>query len=164
MYRRGKCRGWTCWGSDDAKNQSRESVTNTRQRVVACVVSREDRLLVCLRPRHKRHGGLWEFPGGKVEFGESDDQAAARELFEELGIQVTDIGPTVFEIADADSPFVIAFLPVSIAGEPACREHEAILWGTRRELAELPLAPSDRAFLEFINSPGPSSPHGQHVR
>ena len=61
-------------------------------RVIAAVVWRGDRLLVCQRPAHKRHGGLWEFPGGKVEAGESDAAAARRELREELGVEVTAVG------------------------------------------------------------------------
>jgi hypothetical protein len=49
---------------------------------VAAVISRGDELLVCRRPAHKRHGGLWEFPGGKVELDESDEDSASRELAE----------------------------------------------------------------------------------
>jgi 8-oxo-dGTP pyrophosphatase MutT (NUDIX family) len=48
--------------------------------VVAAVIERDGRLLVCQRPAHKRHGGLWEFPGGKCDPGESDAEAARREL------------------------------------------------------------------------------------
>ncbi len=48
-------------------------------RVLASVIERDHRLLVCRRPLHKRHGGLWEFPGGKVREGESDLEAARRE-------------------------------------------------------------------------------------
>ena len=56
-------------------------------RVLATVIRRDGRLLVCQRPSHKRHGGLWEFPGGKVEPGESDLAASRRELAEELGVE-----------------------------------------------------------------------------
>jgi 8-oxo-dGTP diphosphatase len=51
-------------------------------RVLAAVVRRGDRYLVARRPAHKRHGGMWEFPGGKVEDGESTDQALQREVEE----------------------------------------------------------------------------------
>lgn len=119
-------------------------------RVVAAVVSRGDRLLVCQRPPHKRHGGLWEFPGGKCEPGESDADAASRELREELGVEVLEVGSEDFAIADPDSPFLIAFVPVTIAGEPTCHEHTALAWGTPAELAALPLAPSDRWYVEHL--------------
>ena len=119
-------------------------------RVVAAVIARGDRLLVCQRPTHKRHGGFWEFPGGKCEPGESDVEAARRELLEELGVEVKDVGPEAFAIHDPGSPFLIAFVPVTIAGEPVCHEHTALQWGEPHDLAQLPLAPSDRRFVEEI--------------
>ncbi len=117
-------------------------------RVVAAVISRGDRLLVCQRPLEKRHGGLWEFPGGKCEPGESDADAARRELHEELGVDVLEVGAPELEVADPGSPYLIVFAPVRIAGEPSCHEHIALRWGTAAELAPLPLAPSDRRFVE----------------
>ena len=117
-------------------------------RVIAAVVTDGDRLLVCQRPAHKRHGGLWEFPGGKCEPGESDAEAAARELREELGVEVRSVGAEELAIHDHGSPYEIVFVPVTIEGEPVCHEHSALAWGTPAELARLPLAPSDRTFVE----------------
>jgi len=121
------------------------------QRVVAAVVRRSDRLLVCQRPPRKRHGGLWEFPGGKCEYGESDHQAITRELAEELAVQVTAVGDALFSASDPDSPFLIIFVLVEILGEPACIEHAAIAWASPQELAAYALAPSD---ARFVNSLG----------
>ena len=118
-------------------------------RVVAAVVARGGRLLVCQRPPHKRHGGLWEFPGGKREPGESDADAARRELHEELGVHVRATGAEELAIHDEGSPFLIAFVPVEIDGEPFCHEHTALHWGTLAELAALPLAPSDRRYVAW---------------
>jgi 8-oxo-dGTP pyrophosphatase MutT (NUDIX family) len=120
------------------------------QRVIACVVSRGDLLLLAQRPANKRHGGLWEFPGGKTEENESDGHAAARELMEELGVETIRASPAIFEIADAGSPYVIAFVPVEIRGEPVATEHSSLIWGRPSELIRLPLAPSDAAFLEWL--------------
>jgi mutator protein MutT len=121
-------------------------------RVIAAVTKRDDRLLVCQRPAHKRHGGLWEFPGGKVEPNESDESAARRELAEELGVYVESVAEPDFSIADPDSPFLIVFVTTAITGEPTCHEHTALAWLTPPELLNLPLAPSDRRYVEFLLS------------
>jgi mutator protein MutT len=118
-------------------------------RVVASIIERDGKLLVCERPAHKRHGGLWEFPGGKVEPGESDFEAVERELGEELGVRVVEVGPVLFSINDPGSHFVIEFLPVAIAGEPQALEHSALSWVAEEELFALALAPSDRKFVHF---------------
>jgi 8-oxo-dGTP diphosphatase len=119
-------------------------------RVVAAVIRRGDRLLVCQRPRHKRHGGLWEFPGGKREPGEDDADALRRELREELELTLLRAGTPEFELRDPDSPFLIVFVPVEVAGEPVRHEHAALCWGTVEQIGELPLAPSDRGYVEFL--------------
>lgn len=119
-------------------------------RVLAAVITRGDRYLVCRRPVHKRHGGLWEFPGGKLEPGENDAGAAARELREELGVGVSAVGAEAFAVHDEGSPFLIAFVPVRIDGEPACLEHSALAWATAAELLGYALAPSDRRFVEWV--------------
>ena len=118
-------------------------------RVLASVIQRENRLLVCQRPPHKRHGVMWEFPGGKVKGGESDFEAARRELREELGVNVTEVGPVAFSVADPGSDFLIEFLPVTIEGEPKCFEHLALEWMKEEDLLSLALAPSDRRYLLF---------------
>jgi 8-oxo-dGTP diphosphatase len=119
-------------------------------RVVAAVIRRGDRLLVCQRPLHKRHGGLWEFPGGKCEPGETDADALRRELWEELELRLVRAGAPEFELHDPGSPFLIVFVPVEVAGEPVCHEHAALCWGTVEEVGALPLAPSDRGFVAWL--------------
>jgi 8-oxo-dGTP diphosphatase len=117
-------------------------------RVLAAVIRQDGRWLLCRRPGHKRHGGCWEFPGGKVERGETLFEAAARELREELAVSVVTVGDVVFSARDPDSPFVIEFVDVTISGEPAALEHDEIRWLDYAEAVTMPLAPADRAFLE----------------
>jgi mutator protein MutT len=119
-------------------------------RVVAAIIFDGPQLLVCQRPAHKRHGGLWEFPGGKCELGESDADTAARELSEELGVTVTGISDPLFSSRDPGSEFEIVFVPTTVVGAPRCTEHSALCWGTLLELSALPLAPSDKRFVEFL--------------
>jgi mutator protein MutT len=115
--------------------------------VLAAVIRRGRQYLVCRRPAGKRHGGLWEFPGGKLEPGESWLDAARRELAEELGVDVTSAGVPVCRRRDPGSRFVIAFVPVEIAGEPRPREHDAFRWVELEEIQHVELAPADRAFV-----------------
>lgn len=118
--------------------------------VLAAVIQRQGRYLVCLRPRNKRHGGLWEFPGGKLEDGETLRDAARRELKEELGVELAAFGEQVFSQRDADSPFLIHFVSLDVLGHPQPLEHEALRWVTVDELLQLPLAPSDHVFAESL--------------
>jgi mutator protein MutT len=122
--------------------------------VLAAVVKRGDRYLVCQRPADKRHGGLWEFPGGKLESKETLREAAQRELREELGVEVVGVRDPLLSVADPGSAFVIHFAPVVIAGEPQCLEHIGLQWVTAHELQTVQLAPSDRTFAAHLLSEG----------
>ncbi len=118
--------------------------------VVAAVVRRGDRYLVGRRPAGKRHGGLWEFPGGKVDAGESLLAAATRELAEELSVSTNGIGRTLFSSRDGDAPFEIHFVEIEITGDPIAHEHSEVGWFTRLELKRLELAPADAEFVEEL--------------
>lgn len=120
--------------------------------VLAAVIREADRFLVCRRPAGKRHSGLWEFPGGKVGAGESDAEAAARELQEELGLELTRAGQSLFAFRDPGSPFLIHFMEAEVRGTARPTEHDEIRWVTGEELLDLPLAPADRAFAERLVS------------
>jgi mutator protein MutT len=120
--------------------------------VLAAVVRRRDLYLLCQRPPGKRHGGMWEFPGGKLEPGESLEDAVKRELHEELGLEAETTGEIAFSVRDGNSRFVISFVPVTIIGDPRPLEHQALAWLTLEDAAAVNLAPSDRLFVEHMIS------------
>jgi 8-oxo-dGTP diphosphatase len=119
-------------------------------RVLAAVIRRDNTVLLAQRPVHKRHGGLWEFPGGKLTAGEDYLAAARRELAEELGLQVERIGATLYERQDPGSDFLIQFVEVVTVGEPKALEHEALAWVRLCELCNYDLAPTDLGFATHL--------------
>lgn len=121
--------------------------------VVAAVIrDAEDRLLVGQRPAHKRHGSLWEFPGGKVDPGETLAQAVARELEEELGLTTTWVADApLFARQDPGQPFRILFVEAAARGTPVLMEHQAVAWIPVPAPPEFALAPSDDAFVKALH-------------
>jgi mutator protein MutT len=143
----------TDFGADNAATPGEGSETIS---VVAAVVRREGRYLVARRPEGKRHGGMWEFPGGKLLPGESLLEGIRRELGEELGLGVSALGAERFRARDPGSPFEIHFVEVAVTGVPSPTEHPEVAWFTVAELAELALAPADARFVR--DSLGSSPP------
>lgn len=119
------------------------------RRVVGAVM-RDDRgrVLLCQRPTEKRHGGRWEFPGGKILRGESILQAARRELSEELGVEVIGVKGQPVPVSDPASEWVVEFVETVIEGEPRADEHLEVVWVPLGEVSEYDLAPADRTFAE----------------
>ena len=115
--------------------------------VVAAVIRRGSRVLLGRRPEHKRHGGLWEFPGGKVDEGETDFRAVQRELAEELQLKTVAVGRVLFENRDPEAAFLIRFVEVEVEGDPTAFEHSDIGWFEPDTLRDLPLAPADASFV-----------------
>lgn len=120
--------------------------------VVAALVVDGDRFLICRRPAHKARGGLFEFPGGKVEPGETQEAAIIRECREELNITVRPEKP----IADVthhypDLTIHLTLLHVHLTGDmPVALEHDQLCWITVQELDDYPFCPADVAFHAAI--------------
>ena len=113
-------------------------------RVVAGIVWRGDRYLAVKRPEDKHMAGYWEFPGGKIEAGETPEQALTRELLEELGIRVARSGPwreSVHRYPDLQV-HVFFHMVDAFQGEPVPREGQSLSWVTPAENA-LPFLPAD---------------------
>jgi 8-oxo-dGTP diphosphatase len=141
--------------------------TSGTTRVLAALIVRDGRWLLGLRPYGKRHAGWWEFPGGKVEPGESDADAMARELREELDLTLVSLGAERVVQRDGDSPFEITFVEVEVTGTPRALEHAALAWVAAEEFARYPLAPSDLACARvlaegFVVEPPPVRNPAQH--
>jgi 8-oxo-dGTP diphosphatase len=130
--------------------------------VVAAVIRRDGRILIAQRPLDKHMGGLWEFPGGKVEAGEPVERALVRELEEELGIVATAFAPLIR--ISHDYPDKSVCLDVwdvtAFAGEPHGREGQAVRWVTSDELpgfdypaANRPIVTAARLPRRYLISP-----------
>ena len=119
-------------------------------RVVAAVIKRNDYYLICKRPKDKRHGGLWEFPGGKVEESENIETAARRELAEELNLSVLSFGKHLYVGSDPGSPFEIEFVEVHVEGDAAALEHDELRWVPLDGLESFELAPVDYLFVRHL--------------
>jgi mutator protein MutT len=127
----------------------KQSVSNeNRINVIAAVIIRQGKVMLCQRPPHKHHGGQWEFPGGKFEPKETLSEAAARELMEELRLTVTNVGPTLFTYKAPCSQFAIHFTRVKAVGTPALIEHTDLTWADIPEFNQYDMPPADRAFCD----------------
>jgi 8-oxo-dGTP diphosphatase len=133
---------------------SQSSPTRAALHVVCAIIWRDGRVLLAKRPAGKRLGGLWEFPGGKVEPGERAEDALAREIHEELRcmIRVERALPVVSHEYDwgviALAPFVCRIDAGS--EEPHPHEHEELMWASLPELDAVDLAPADVPVLEWL--------------
>ncbi len=123
--------------------------------VVACaLVDEEGRVLICQRPQGKQMAGLWEFPGGKVEPGETPEAALIRELDEELGIQVKQacLAPFVFASHNYESFHLL--MPLYLCrrwdGFVRAHEHEALAWVRPNQLADYPMPPADAPLVAYL--------------
>ncbi|MFC5050651.1 (deoxy)nucleoside triphosphate pyrophosphohydrolase [Rubritalea spongiae] len=105
-------------------------------------------LLLCQRPEGKAQAGLWEFPGGKVEAGESEREALARELLEELGCEF-EIGEALTPVEHDYGDFLIRLIPFRCRclGTPKALEHQAIEWVSMDQVKSYDLAPADVPIL-----------------
>ena len=119
--------------------------------VTAGILRRDGRILICKRPEGKRLAGYWEFPGGKLEPGETPEECLKRELFEELGFEAR-IG-NIFDarVEREFREFIILYYEVEIAsGEPRALEHAEARYVTAGELPNYRFASSDAGVAEKL--------------
>ncbi len=121
--------------------------------VVAAVVERDDgRILLARRLPDAHLGGLWEFPGGAVEAGETPAEALSREFVEELGVGIRVGDPITFAFhRDEQRDVVLLFHAARIVrGEPDGRQGQEVRWFARAELAALATPPADAALVRRL--------------
>ena len=120
--------------------------------VVAALIWQGDKFMICQRPAHKARGLLWEFVGGKVEPGETKEQALIRECNEELDILLS-VGGVFMDVVHKylDLTVHLTLFKATIAeGEPQKLEHNDIRWMTPSEIPNYDFCPADEEILAKI--------------
>ena len=122
--------------------------------VAVALIDAEGQILLARRPEGKKMAGLWEFPGGKIDPGETPEAALVRELHEELGIEVapSDLAPFVFASHPYENFHLLmpVFLCRRWSGKPTPREGQALAWVAPDQLVEYPMPPADRPLIPML--------------
>lgn len=127
--------------------------------VVAALIWDGDRFLICQRPAHKARGLLWEFAGGKVEPGETGEQALVRECREELDVTLS-VGGVFMEVDHVypDLHVHLTLFHASIlSGTPRMLEHNDIRWITPEEIPRYAFCPADVEILKELRRRSPAA-------
>ncbi|MBM6549759.1 8-oxo-dGTP diphosphatase MutT [Marinomonas ostreistagni] len=123
-------------------------------RVAAGIIERDGQIFVALRSSDKHQGGLWEFPGGKVEADETPQAALSRELAEECGIEVQ--GSESFHVIRhdySDKSVELHFYRVfDFACEPHGKEGQQVAWVSRQQLTELAFPEANVPIVDMLQS------------
>lgn len=120
--------------------------------VVAALIWDRDKFMICQRPAHKARGLLWEFVGGKVEPGETKEQALIRECQEELAITLS-VGDVFMDLVHEYPDLIVhltLFNAAILEGVPQKLEHNDIKWITPSEISNYEFCPADVEILKKI--------------
>jgi 8-oxo-dGTP diphosphatase len=120
----------------------------------AALIDVDGRVLICQRPEGKTLAGLWEFPGGKVEPGETPEACLIRELEEELDIQVAKACLAPFVFASHEYETFHLLMPLYLLrkweGQVTNREHKAMAWVKPNRLGDYPMPPADEPLVAWL--------------
>ena len=120
--------------------------------VVAALIWENNKFMICQRPEHKARGLLWEFVGGKVEPGETKEQALIRECREELNVLLS-VGDVFMDVVHEYSDLTVhltLFNAIIAKGEPQKIEHNDIKWITPSEIPNYEFCPADKEILKAL--------------
>jgi 8-oxo-dGTP diphosphatase len=122
--------------------------------VAAALTNQDGEILLQKRPAGRQMAGLWEFPGGKVEEGESPESALIRELEEELGVVITgsDVVPFTFASEPLEDRHLLLLLYrcTQWAGEPKALDGQELCWLKPQEMHSLPMPPADKPLVAAL--------------
>ena len=122
--------------------------------VALALIDADNRVFIARRPEGKAMAGLWEFPGGKLEPGESPEQAAIREAHEELGIAIEESCLAPFAFASHGYETFHLLMPLYLCrkwrGTPTAREHGATRWVRPARLRDFPMPPADAPLVAML--------------
>lgn len=125
--------------------------------VVACaLIDSDGRILIAERPAGKAMAGLWEFPGGKVEDGETPEQTLIRELLEELGIVVREACLAPLTFASHAYPDFHLLMPLYVCrrweGQVRAKHHARVAWVRPNKLKDYPMPAADTPLIPYLTA------------
>lgn len=120
--------------------------------VTAAILKKDDQILLTRRPEGTRHAGLWEFPGGKLDAGESPQEGLQRELREELGIEVRvgEVFDVVYYRYDWGAVLLLAYHCQQLSGEIRNLEVAEHRWVAPADLGTYPILPADMPLIQRL--------------
>ena len=122
------------------------------KRVVAAVIEKDGKVLIARRRKETGFGGFWEFPGGSIEKGETPEKALAREIAEELGVQIN-VGGRFHQVEFRSPALAIrltAYRAALISGEFVLTDHDEVRWASPYELNEKDFSEPDRPVVRLL--------------
>ena len=131
------------------KNVQKKVDMDHLTKVSAAIIKDGDKILLCQRPKGKRHELLWEFPGGKIEPNETEEDCIIREIQEELDVTLGNLKRLT--TIQADDVSITYFEATIISGKLKMIEHNDIKWVNRKEIINFNLCPNDKLMTEKIS-------------
>lgn len=140
------------WGVFARKATGCSEVIMKEVNVVAAVLQKEGKYFIARRPLDRQLGGLWEFPGGKIEPGETHEEALIREMLEEFDadVKVCRFIQTIQKVTDERKIILHFYHSDLISSRFEMKEHIGMFWGTVDELKTKELAPGDLEILDYL--------------
>ena len=136
--------------------------------VAVALIASDGGVMLARRRATANHGGLWEFPGGKIEPGERPEAALVREAAEELGIMIdpADVVPVGFasEAHEERHLVLLLYRTDRWAGEPRPIDADALIWVKPDEMGDMPMPPADRPLVAMLRRALTQEPSAQPTR